>query len=64
MLSASFKEPQSAASVLMVRPASFGFNPQSAATNSFVHALRDSQALRAESHGAEAAPSENLPELR
>jgi hypothetical protein len=41
MLSASFKEPQSAAAVLMVRPASFGFNPQSAATNGFlVHALR------------------------
>jgi hypothetical protein len=35
MLSVSFKEPQSAAAVLMVRPASFGFNPQTAASNSF-----------------------------
>jgi hypothetical protein len=53
MLSASFKEPQSAASALMVRPASFGFNPQTAATNGFlVHALR------AGFNGVEATPSE------
>ncbi|MFI4889243.1 MAG: citrulline utilization hydrolase CtlX [Steroidobacterales bacterium] len=31
----SVNEPQSAQSVLMVRPASFGFNPQTAATNAF-----------------------------
>jgi hypothetical protein len=30
-----FQEPQSAATVLMVRPASFGFNPQTAASNAF-----------------------------
>jgi hypothetical protein len=29
------REPQSAAAVLMVRPARFGFNPQTAATNAF-----------------------------
>jgi hypothetical protein len=31
----SGQEPQSAAAVLMVRPANFGFNPQTAASNSF-----------------------------
>jgi hypothetical protein len=31
----SGQEPQSARAVLMVRPASFGFNPQTAASNSF-----------------------------
>jgi hypothetical protein len=31
-------EPQSARAVLMVRPASFGFNPQTAASNAFQHA--------------------------
>jgi hypothetical protein len=31
----SGQEPQSALSVLMVRPASFGFNPQTAASNAF-----------------------------
>jgi hypothetical protein len=31
------KEPQSAAAVLMVRPACFGFNPQTAASNVFQH---------------------------
>jgi hypothetical protein len=31
----SVVEPQSAQSVLMVRPAGFGFNPQTAATNAF-----------------------------
>jgi hypothetical protein len=35
MPSASLKESQSAAAVLMVRPARFGFNPQTAATNGF-----------------------------
>src|SRR5271170_282969 len=33
--SAPHKEPQSAAAVLMVRPARFGFNPQTAASNGF-----------------------------
>jgi hypothetical protein len=33
--SAPLKEPQSAAAVLMVRPARFGFNPQTAASNVF-----------------------------
>ena len=33
--SAPPKEPQSAAAVLMVRPARFGFNPQTAASNAF-----------------------------
>jgi hypothetical protein len=33
--SAPHKEPQSAAAVLMVRPARFGFNPQTAASNAF-----------------------------
>jgi hypothetical protein len=32
------QEPQSAGSVLMVRPASFGFNPQTAASNAFQQA--------------------------
>ena len=31
----SRQEPQSAGAVLMVRPASFGFNPQTAASNAF-----------------------------
>jgi hypothetical protein len=34
----SSQEPQSARAVLMVRPASFGFNPQTAASNAFQHA--------------------------
>src|SRR5579863_3115056 len=34
----SGQEPQSARAVLMVRPASFGFNPQTAASNAFQHA--------------------------
>ena len=34
----SGQEPQSARAVLMVRPASFGFNPQTAATNAFQQA--------------------------
>ena len=54
MLSASLKEPQSAAAVLMVRPARFGFNPQTAASNGFF-----AQALRAGFNGVEATPSEN-----
>jgi len=33
--SAPPKEPQSAGAVLMIRPASFGFNPQTAASNAF-----------------------------
>jgi len=33
----SAQEPQSAGAVLMVRPASFGFNPQTAASNAFQH---------------------------
>ena len=31
------KEPQSAAAVLMVRPARFAFNPQTAPSNAFQH---------------------------
>jgi hypothetical protein len=40
-------EPQSAPAVLMVRPASFGFNPQTAESNAFQHALqpREDEAL-------------------
>jgi len=38
MHSASYKESQSAASVLMVRPARFAYNPQTAASNAFQHA--------------------------
>lgn len=34
------QEPQSARSVLMVRPASFGFNPQTAPSNAFQHQPR------------------------
>src|ERR1700681_2350193 len=34
------QEPQSARAVLLVRPASFGFNPQTAASNLFQHAPR------------------------
>jgi hypothetical protein len=34
----SHPEPQSAAAVLMVRPANFGFNPQTAASNAFQQA--------------------------
>lgn len=33
----SAQEPQSAGAVLMVRPARFGFNPQTAASNAFQH---------------------------
>lgn len=36
----SGQEPQSARAVLMVRPASFGFNPQTAASNAFQQAPR------------------------
>jgi hypothetical protein len=40
-------EPQSAPAVLMVRPASFGFNPQTAESNAFQHAVMplDDEAL-------------------
>lgn len=36
-------EPQSAATVLMVRPACFGFNPQTAATNAFQYLPGEAQ---------------------
>ena len=36
--SSSVQEPQSAPAVLLVRPASFGFNPQTAASNAFQQA--------------------------
>src|SRR6202051_2786682 len=36
----SAQDPQSARAVLLVRPASFGFNPQTAASNHFQHAPR------------------------
>jgi hypothetical protein len=42
--SAPPKEPQSAAAVLMVRPAGFGFNPQTAATNVFQRNTLDTSA--------------------
>jgi hypothetical protein len=38
----SGQEAQSARAVLMVRPASFGFNPQTAASNAFQHAMSGS----------------------
>jgi hypothetical protein len=58
IVSAPLDEPQSAAAVLMVRPACFGFNPQTAPSNAF-------QVLPAEALPAEAASSErrNLAEL-
>ena len=40
-------EPQSAAAVLMVRPANFGFNPQTADTNRFQRARGIEAAQRA-----------------
>lgn len=43
----SAHESQSAQSVLMVRPASFGFNPQTAATNAFQHPARADAAAAA-----------------
>ncbi|MGO9512546.1 MAG: citrulline utilization hydrolase CtlX [Steroidobacteraceae bacterium] len=52
------EEPQSAATVLMVRPARFAFNAQTAPSNSF-------QALRAELNGVDGTPSQSdnqLPE--
>jgi hypothetical protein len=42
--SAPPKEPQSAAAVLMVRPARFGFNPQTAASNAFAHSQEGASA--------------------
>ena len=44
------EEPQSAAAVLMVRPARFGFNPETAPSNSF-------QTPPAEFDGTALAPS-------
>ena len=43
--SAPHKEPQSAAAVLMVRPARFGFNPQTAASNVFQKNTLETSAL-------------------
>ena len=43
-------EDQTAAAVLMVRPASFGFNPQTAASNSFQHAAGETSALELQRH--------------
>jgi hypothetical protein len=43
--SAPHKEPQSAAAVLMVRPARFGFNPQTAESNVFQKNTRETSAL-------------------
>jgi hypothetical protein len=39
------QEPQCAAAVLMVRPAGFGFNPQTAASNAFQHGLPANPAI-------------------
>ena len=44
--SAPHKEPQSAAAVLMVRPARFGFNPQTAASNVFQKNTFQSEAFQ------------------
>ncbi|HMK85657.1 MAG TPA: arginine deiminase-related protein [Steroidobacteraceae bacterium] len=49
------KEAQAAAAVLMVRPAHFAFNPQTAPSNSFQHAIA---ARSARTRGAVAAPSD------
>jgi hypothetical protein len=42
-------EPQSAGTVLMVRPARFGFNPQTAASNAFQHLGKGAEADRVQS---------------
>jgi hypothetical protein len=44
-------EPQSAPAVLMVRPACFGFNPQTAESNVFQHPMADSRGAVADSRG-------------
>src|ERR1700676_643097 len=44
----SDQEPQSARAVLMVRPASFGFNPQTAASNAFQQAADSPEAAHAQ----------------
>ena len=41
------QEPQSARAVLMVRPASFGFNPQTAPSNAFQQAPDSARGVRA-----------------
>jgi hypothetical protein len=48
-------EPQSAPAVLMVRPARFGFNPQTAESNAFQHPLAESQDAALEEFDAVAA---------
>src|SRR5271170_6721287 len=40
----SVQEPQSAGTVLMVRPANFGFNPQTAGSNAFQKGLEGGEA--------------------
>lgn len=61
-VSAPHKEPQSAAAVLMVRPACFGFNPQTAASNVFQQSTLAQDAGAAGVHGAALAEFDALAE--
>jgi hypothetical protein len=54
--SAPLKEPQSAAAVLMVRPARFGFNPQTAASNVFQRNTLQENTLETSAAGTGAHP--------
>jgi len=60
LVSAPHKEPQSAAAVLMVRPARFGFNPQTAASNVFQQDTSPQGAEAARIHGAALAEFDAL----
>jgi hypothetical protein len=62
LVSAPHKEPQSAAAVLMVRPARFGFNPQTAASNAFQENIRPQGADAAGIHAAALAEFDALAE--
>ena len=62
LVSAPHKEPQSAAAVLMVRPARFGFNPQTAASNVFQENTLPQGADAAAIHGASLAEFDTLAE--
>src|SRR5271156_2607770 len=62
LVSAPHKEPQSAAAVLMVRPAGFGFNPQTAASNLFQENTLPQGADAAGIHGAALAEFDALAE--
>jgi hypothetical protein len=61
-VSAPHQEPQSAAAVLMVRPARFGFNPQTAASNVFQENTLPHGADAAAIHGAALAEFDALAE--